>query len=70
VAGRPLQSKASKIFYKRECQEKYSPAELEAGENRLAFSPLYRSMAGVCRLCYPSRRLRGFAGFTPSLFLL
>ena len=47
-----------KLFYKRECQEKYSPAELEAGENRLAFSPLYRSM-GVCRLsCYPSQRLQ------------
>jgi hypothetical protein len=49
----------NKLFYKRECQEKYSPAELEAGENRLAFNPLYRSMAGVCRLsCYPSRRLQ------------
>ena len=64
----------AKLFYKRECQEKYSPAELEAGENRLAFSPLYRSMAAsvVCRVTHPegSSLLGADAGFTPSLFLL
>ena len=65
-----------KLFYKRECQEKYSPAELEAGENRLAFSPLYRLMAAsvVCRVTYPEGlhqfAFGRFAGFTPSLFLL
>ena len=56
--GLPLQlcgEEYTKLFYKRECQEKYSPAELEAGENRLAFSPLYRSMAAsvVCRVTHP-----------------
>jgi hypothetical protein len=70
------QPRSHKLFYKRECQEKYSPAELEAGENRLAFSPLYRLMAAsvVRRVTYPEGlhqfAFGRFAGFTPSLFLL
>ena len=68
-----------KMFYKRECQEKYSPAELEAGENRpgiqlpsidrwrrLSFVVLPIPKAPVCL----GQVLAGSPGFTPCLFLL
>jgi len=41
---------APKPLYKRECQEKYFPAELKARPDWLAFSPLWLDV-GVCSVC-------------------
>lgn len=41
------------MFHKRECQEKYSPVELEAGEGSLTFSPCD---CGVCGVGVPIRK--------------
>ena len=59
--------KTAKLFYKRECQEKYSPAELEASESSLGIQPLrWRRLWRLCshRQSPPGRlSAGGRAGF-------